>query len=244
MTADRFAYEPIVIPARHRGPPNSGNGGIVSGRLAGLLRPGPVEVTLRAPIPLERPLDVRRRDEGLDLVDGETLLAESRPAELDLGPPPAITWDEAVAASEVGGSDAQSDYNFCFSCGRGHAPDQGLCVWAAPVPGRDVVAAAFRPHAAHAGPDGLLPDPLLWAAIDCPGAVAVGASEDQMMLTGRMVGEVTGRFHAGERGIVVGWPIGAEGRKRYSGTALVNEAGEIIARARITWIVLKPQREA
>jgi hypothetical protein len=240
MNGDALTHETIVIPARHRGPPESGNGGIVSGRLAGLLRPGPVEVTLRAPIPLERALDVRRRNDGLDLLDGANLVAEARPADLDLGPPPAVTWEEALAASEVGGSDAQSDYNFCFACGRGHAPDQGLCVWAAPVPGRDIVAAAFRPHPAHAGPDGFLPDPLLWAAVDCPGAIAVGASQTEMMLTGRMVGEVTGRFRAGERGIVVGWPLGVEGRKRYSGTALVNEAGDVVARARITWIVLKP----
>ena len=232
--------EPFVVPARHRGPPRSGNGGIVAGRLAGLLPKGPVEVTLRAPIPLECPLQIRPREAGLDLFDGGTLIAEARPATLDLDPPPPVAWDEALAASRVGGSDDQSEFNFCFACGRGHAPADGLRVWAAPVPGRDLVAAAFEPDPAHGDADGFLPDPYLWAAIDCPGAVAVGGGNlDRMMLTGRMTGEVTGRLRAGTRGTVVGWSLGGEGRKLHSGTALYDEAGALVARARITWILLK-----
>jgi hypothetical protein len=198
-----------------------------------------VEVTLRAPIPLDRALQVGLRDGAVDLRDGETLIAEARTATLDLEAPGPVSWEVAEACSRVGGSDAQSDFNHCFACGRGHGPKEGLRVWASAVPGRDMVAAALVADPVHGDADGFLPAPLLWAAIDCPGAIAVGASQSRMMLTGRMLGEVTGRVRTGERAIVVGWPLGEDGRKLYSGTAIYNQAGELAARARITWILLK-----
>jgi hypothetical protein len=43
----------------------------------------------------------------------------------------------------------------------------------------------------------------------------------------------------GERCAVVGWKIGTEGRKLYSGTALYTEAGRLCAIGHCTWILLK-----
>jgi hypothetical protein len=43
----------------------------------------------------------------------------------------------------------------------------------------------------------------------------------------------------GERCAVVGWRIGAEGRKLYSGTALYTEQGKLCGLATCTWILLK-----
>jgi hypothetical protein len=34
----------------------------------------------------------------------------------------------------------------------------------------------------------------------------------------------------------VGWPLGEDGRKRYAGTALSTGDGELLAKARATWI--------
>lgn len=57
----------LVIDRRFRGPPNSGNGGYVCGCLARYVA-GDAEVTLRAPPPLERPLDVLTKvDGGIEL---------------------------------------------------------------------------------------------------------------------------------------------------------------------------------
>ena len=53
----------IMIDKRYCGPPNSGNGGYVCGRLARHI-PGGAEVTLRAPPPLDKPLDVVATDGG------------------------------------------------------------------------------------------------------------------------------------------------------------------------------------
>ncbi|MGH8875140.1 MAG: hypothetical protein ACRDVM_07805, partial [Acidimicrobiia bacterium] len=47
----------LVVDDRYGGPPGTGNGGYVSGLLAGAYE-GPVEVTLRLPPPLGRPLRI------------------------------------------------------------------------------------------------------------------------------------------------------------------------------------------
>ena len=74
----------IIIDKRYCGPPNSGNGGYVCGRLARHI-PGGAEVTLRAPPPLDKPLDVVATDDGSwELRDGATVVATGRPASVEL----------------------------------------------------------------------------------------------------------------------------------------------------------------
>ena len=74
----------VVIPSRFRGPPQSGNGGYVSGVFAELLphQPGQSpEITLRSPIPLDRTMTVKKGSNetlGVDVFDDETLIAECR----------------------------------------------------------------------------------------------------------------------------------------------------------------------
>ena len=46
-------------------------------------------------------------------------------------------------------------------------------------------------------------------------------------------------LRVGERCAVVGWKIGEEGRKLFSGTALYTEAGRLCALATCTWILLR-----
>ena len=54
----------LVIPSRFCGPPASGNGGYVCGRVAGYLD-GPVTVTLRRPVPLAVPMTVEQDERWL-----------------------------------------------------------------------------------------------------------------------------------------------------------------------------------
>ena len=80
----------------------------------------------------------------------------------------------------------------------------------------------------------------VWGALDCPGAWAAQDPDDwRPALTGRMTVKVMDRPKVGERCAVVGWRIGADGRKLYSGTALYTEAGKLCALGTCTWIVLK-----
>ena len=87
----------IIIDRRFRGPSQSGNGGYSCGVLAEHV-PGTVEVTLRAPPPLDRPLRVERDEAGASMFDGDTLVAIARPATLDLDVPPPPTPEASAAA--------------------------------------------------------------------------------------------------------------------------------------------------
>ena len=74
----------IIIDKRFCGPPNSGNGGYVCGRLARHI-PGGAEVTLRAPPPLDTPLDAIATDDGTwELRDGGNIVATGRAANVEL----------------------------------------------------------------------------------------------------------------------------------------------------------------
>ena len=100
--------------------------------------------------------------------------------------------------------------------------------------------AAWQTHDAFAQADGRIAPEFLWSALDCPGAVAVlGENDERIILTGRMTGRVDHLPRAGEKCVVAGWAIGGEGRKLYSGTAVADSSGRILARARITWIVVR-----
>ncbi len=68
--------DPIIIAPGFNGPRLSGNGGYVGGVLAERYTEafggdGTVEITLRAPIPIARELQVVREGEALMLRDGE-----------------------------------------------------------------------------------------------------------------------------------------------------------------------------
>jgi hypothetical protein len=77
---------------------------------------------------------------------------------------------------------------------------------------------------------------IVWAAIDCPGAYAVGAEGRGETVLGRMTARVLGLPDVGDRCIVVSWPLGEEGRKLFAGTALLSEHGDVLALARQVWI--------
>ena len=62
---------------------------------------------------------------------------------------------------------------------------------------------------------------VVWAAIDCSGAYAVGGPGRGEVVLGRMAAEIHRLPEEGERCVVVAWPLGEDGRKLYAGTALL-----------------------
>jgi hypothetical protein len=227
----------ITIAPRFCGPPASGNGGYVSGRLARRLG-GAVEVTLRLPPPLAKPLGIKTDERGLRLFDGSLLIAEARVAPLALDPP--LPPAEAVisALPEVGDFGI-GDYGTCFSCGRRRHPPDGLCVrprWVSRDP--PLVAALWTPHPDLADDHGRVPPEMLWATLDCPGGLAVLASAAESAMTGRMHAEVDDDVRPGEPYRIVAWQIGGGGRKRLAGTALFDRHGRRRGQCLATWIVL------
>ncbi len=239
--------ESIIIERRFNGPRLSGNGGYVGGVLAGRFTEafggdGTVEITLRAPIPVDTPLSIERSGDMLMLRDGDTLVCEARAGSVDhLVPPPApADWNEVLRRGEEGGSAEDSDFYDCIVCGRGRSVGDGLRVLgsAGPHPGHSLCC--YVPHANHAGPDGRIRPEFVWGTLDCPGAYAAQDPDDwRPALTGRMTARVIDPPRVGERCAVVGWRIGVDGRKLYSGTALYTEQGRLCALGACTWIVLK-----
>ncbi|MBN2622164.1 MAG: hypothetical protein JXA83_02290, partial [Acidimicrobiales bacterium] len=78
IIADPWLASTVTVPADRNGPPGIANGGWVSGLVAGHLGAGPVAVTLRAPTPLDTPLDLRAADDDATLSVGDDLLVTAR----------------------------------------------------------------------------------------------------------------------------------------------------------------------
>jgi hypothetical protein len=218
----------IVIERRFRGPTGSGNGGYTCGLVAAFVD-GPAEVTLRIPPPLDRPLVVERDgDGGVRVLDGATLVAEAKPAAVEVEPPAAPSFEQACGAALPEG-DQDSPFPECFVCGPHREPGDGLRIFAGPLQDR-AVAAPWVPIEPYTGPE------FVWAALDCPGAYACGFGERGVLVLGRLAARVEALPRAGEQCVVVAWPLGDEGRKAFAGTALFGESGRLLGLARATWI--------
>ena len=219
----------ITFPARFNGPPESANGGYACGLVAALLG-GEAEVTLRSPPPLDAPLGVALDGERVEVRDGETLVAEAeRIGSLELDVPAVVSVSDAEAARPRYAGFRHHAYSTCFVCG----PDRsdGLGIFPGPVAGRDVVAAPWVP------PDGEVKDEVVWAALDCPSGWAVDEFSREGVLLGRLAARIVAPVVAGQPYVVVGWPRGAEGRKRFAGSAVFTADGSLCAYARSTWLV-------
>lgn len=218
----------ITIDRRFRGPLRSANGGYTCGLLGSRVGPA-AEVTLRLPPPLERPLTVRRDGERLLLQDGERLVAEAVPGDPGLDPPAPPSAAQASAAGEGVGAFGPPEFAECFVCGT-RDDASGLAIHPGPVPGRDgLVATTWVAH--DVSPE------VVWAAIDCPGAYAAGDPGRGEVVLGRMTARIDRLPEDGEPCVVVGWPLGEDGRKLHAGTALYGRDGDPLAVARQVWIL-------
>ena len=218
----------MIVPGRFNGPPSSANGGYACGLVAGLLG-GVAEVTLRRPPPLDRELEVVREDGRVEILDGEALVAEAEPVALVVDVPAPVSVEAAAEASTRYAGFVHHAYSTCFVCGPKR--EDGLRVYAGQVESRPgLLASPWTP-----GDD--VGSELVWAALDCPSGWAVDDFQREGVLLGRMAAEIDRLPQPGEPHVVVGWRIGEEGRKRFAGSALLSADGEVLARARSTWLV-------
>ena len=230
----------LVIPARFNGPPDSGHGGYSAG-LAASLVDGPAEVALRAPPPLEVPLAVERDGDRARVLQDGTLVLEAAPASLDVDVPEAVSIDEAAAAeAESPFLEASHPFPTCFACGPLRAEGEGLRLFAGPVAGRDLFAAAWTPAAEFAS-DGASVDPLfVWTALDCPSsAPAMGGGT---IVLASLAAELRAPVKVGEPHVIGSWQIERDGRKCFTGVALWDAAGGVCAAGRALWIELRESK--
>jgi hypothetical protein len=229
--------ETIEIAARYNGPPGSANGGYAAGVFAALVD-GPAEVNLRAPPPLDKPIRVVSAAQGFEFFDGDTLVATSAPSGFLPPPPDAPTPDQALNGRSHFPPEEDHAFPSCFVCGPHRKVGDGLRLFTGPADGFDGVADVWVPAPEFAGDDGLVRPEILWAALDCPGAFAVGFDGNPMVLA-RIVGNLHALPKAGEALVVAGWPLFHDGRKHGAGTAIYTEDGQLIAQSEQLWIELK-----
>ena len=231
--------ENVVIDPRFRGPPQSGNGGYVAGLLGRYYRQAAV-VTLRKPPPLDVGLTLAGHGTGhLRLLNDDELIAESEPAELELEIPDAPNFDAAERASRAYIGFDDHHFGGCFVCGPDRAEGDGLRIFAGALPGGHLVAAPWIPDRTLVDDTDQVKPEFLWAALDCPGYFALHMQRPpSVMLLGRFEACVEPIVRADEKCIVIGWPLGEEGRKRFAGTALFNASGELVGKALATWLTM------
>lgn len=240
----------LTIDRRYCGPPNSGNGGYVCGRLARYI-PGGAEITLRAPPPLDKTLDVVAMDDGLwELHDGDGVVASGRQANVKLANVRKASFEDAWEAARAPQVDP-NDHPLptCFVCGPARREGDGLRIFPGPLAHQSsddstVLAATWTPASNLAAEDGLVASEFLWSVLDCPTGYACSYDRDSggferiPMLLGRMSARIEQRPRPGERCVITAWATGRDGRKRGAESAVHSEDGTLLAVARATWIVV------
>ena len=231
-TPDSFAIDP-----RFRGPPESGNGGYVCGRLAEGLD-GDVRIRLERLPPLDRRLEVRETEDGRALYDGEQLVARAWPTRLEIAPPAAPDFAEASRAAQRFRGHTEHVFPGCFVCGPERAEGDGLRIFPGLVDDGSLAAAPWLPDASL-GESTVRPE-FLWAALDCPGCFSFPQPEGRVLLLGELAAHLEGPLRPGERCVVIGWEIDRDGRKHRTGTALFDATGNCAGYAVGTWIEVPP----
>ena len=227
----------LSIAGRFQGPPNSGNGGYVCGLVAATVH-ADLKVRLLMPPPLDTPLGLVREGDGdwvLASAAGPVARGAAGLLELDVPSPPRYV--QAVWASQHYPGFREHAFPDCFVCGPHRRRGDGMRIFPGMLDTGIVAAPWLPPDTLDAG-DGKVAVEFHWAALDCPGYFAVSGGR-RVMLLGELQAHIDRRVHVGEPCTVIGWKIGAEGRKHQAGTAIFDEDGEQCARGRAPWLELK-----
>jgi hypothetical protein len=235
----------LTIDARYCGPPTSANGGYAAGLLARHVlaatgRPevgGPwVEVTLRAPVPLDDPMELLAGDGSVTASQGDRLIAEAR---LLPEPPagemavPAVSLERARSVTGDYLGLRTHPFPTCWVCGPDASGD-GYHLQPGPV-GDDETACVWSVTPSVADADGSVPVEAVWAALDCPGAWTALVDE-RIVVLGRLAAHVVDVPTVGEDCVVMGRRLQTEGRKTFTATTVYGADGRELGRALATWI--------
>jgi hypothetical protein len=185
---------------------------------------------------------VERSAEGIELRDGETLVAEARPAEPELELPEPVGVEQARKVSREGFQRWSTSHPFrtCVVCGPDRDSGDGFGVFPGALEGRDGrFAAVWEPDASLADGEAVCAK-AVWAALDCPtSAPVVNFGQGPPCVLARLTARVDGSVEPQAPHVVVSWPLGRDGRKRHSAAALFSPDGRPVAWARALWIELK-----
>ncbi|GAA1739627.1 hypothetical protein [Aeromicrobium alkaliterrae] len=229
----------VTIPARFNGPDHSGNGGYVSGLLAAqVTTDGPVTATLKLPPPLDVPLAWERAGEEVRLeTHGGALIGTAAPGSFQRDPLPFPSASKVASGLASYPGFHLHPFDRCFTCGTSRDEGEGLRLFTGPV------AAGWTAGPWHAHPGlavgGSIPDPVTWAALDCPGGWAADFNAQTMVL-GRMTAQLLEPVEVGEDLHASGRLDDRSGRKFMTSTALHRPDGTLVGRSEQVWIEVDP----
>jgi hypothetical protein len=221
----------LTIAPGFAGMPGVAHGGYVAGLLTVALGATGSRVRLRRPVPTGPALQIEHAAGAqVELHDAAGLLADGAAADVLVRVPDAVSAGEAAAATQRF-ADLAHPFPMCVCCGPDHAG--GLHVFPGPVAGRAVVAALWVPPERFAGDDGRLPRELVCAALDCAQLWALmlhapPATADRVV-TARLETRLDAPVITGEPHVVLGWPIGRDGRRWLAGAAILTRDGAVCA---------------
>lgn len=235
----------FVVERRFEGPPGSGQGGWSSALFAERL-PYPATISLRAPIPFDRPLRIEATGDGHRLVDDAqqatgdepTVIMAARRWTPDVPDTAAVSIESARSARDAFATFVvPHPVPDCFSCGTRH---DTMGVHACPLDDGRLATDWTVPAWAD---DESSTTAALWAALDCTAAFYVGfVPEIRRVVTVQYAVEVVRPVTAGETLALVAWPGDHEpawdGRKRGACSVAFDESGAVRARARSFWVSL------
>jgi hypothetical protein len=228
------------IPRRFNGPPGSANGGYTCGMVAARLGGAPARVSLRSPPPLDTELEVVHADDGIQVLDGERLVAEGSRSELELEPTEAVDPARAAEAARRGYERWATEHPFpsCFTCGPTRDPGDGLRLFPGPL-GDGRFAAQWTPDATLADADGRVEPEYVWAALDCPTSAPVADWGGPVAVLAELHARIGAPVAAGAPHAIVAWWLGVDGRKRRAACAIFDADGRALALSRALWIELR-----
>jgi hypothetical protein len=178
----------------------------------------------------------------VELRDGDTLVAQGRPADLELEPLDPVPLQQAQEASRAGFERWSAGHPFrtCVVCGPDRDPGDGFGIYPGPLGGREErFAAVWRPDPSLAQ-DGRVRPECVWAALDFPtSAPVVNFGQGRPVVLARLTACIDHPVRVGEPHAIVSWPLAVDGRKRHAGSALFSSEGELLARGRALWIQLR-----
>lgn len=228
--------ERLRISPRFRGPPRSGNGGYVCGRIAAHLDRS-ARVRLKAPPPLDAELQLETSGQLARLLHGELLIGEGSNAELDLQVPASPSFEQAGSSSRSFVGFHEHPFPGCFVCGPEREPSDGLRIFPGATGESSIVAAPWIPDPSLEDMEGIIKPEFLWSALDCTGAFAILPMQGEVAIVlGELTASISGAARSGDHLVVAGWKLGMDGRKHFAGSAIYNADGRAIAKASAVWI--------
>ncbi len=234
----------LTIESTYCGPPSSAHGGVAVGRFAQLAGPGPVEVRLMGPPPLETPLTYRAEGACTWVVsgpDGDLARVTKLNTPLDIARfnRTSDAEVESASASFLENVAAVGGHGFptCFACGTDRHDADALRQFGSAASDGDLVA-RFRVEG-----HGTLPDWLTLAGLDCPSGHTVFELTNEpptAAVLGSMSCQVNGAASAGVDYQVRGRLTSVDGRKFSSEVAMLDPDGVAVAEASAVWIAVDP----